>query len=688
MAPAVAAVLAAGTLAAAGPAGHAAAAPAAASPAPVNVTVNAGESLGTIPGTAYGLNQAVWDSQMNTPASVTLEKQAGIGMMRYPGGSYGDIYHWQDNTAPGGFVAPGTDFDSFMSTAKAVGAQPVIIANYGSGTPQEAANWVQYANVTKGYGVKYWEIGNEIYGNGYYGADWETDNHDSKSPAAYAGNLLQYASAMKAADPSIKIGAVLTLPGNWPDSVIGGTDSGDWNHIVLADAGPAIDFVIVHWYPSGSGASTLLGEPGQVAGELAQLRQEIDQYAGSNGPHIQIAMTEANGGVDEDTQPDALFAADTYMTALQNGVFTVDWWDARNGATAISAAPDGATDFDDFGVFSSGGCVGSVCEPAVNTPFPTYYAISMLSKLGQPGDTMVGAGSDNQLVAVHAVRQANGDLAVMLENKDPGNSYQVNLDYAGFTPSGAQPAVYSYGDEASSIATSSAGGSASQTLPPYSLTTVVLAPASGTGSPVNAPGQPTVSSVTGTQATVSWPAATGGQVTRYEVYRQLGTDSELLGESGSTSATLHNLVPGNTYTLNVQATDQAGRLSAPSLPVTFTTGSPSNSTCTVSYMLTQGWGNGFNANISITNTGTSTINGWTLTFSFPASTESVSGGWNGNWSTEGTNVHVTNLDWNATLAPGGGNTADIGFTGANNGAYPSPTQFMLNGTVCSATYSS
>ena len=58
------------------------------------------------------------------------------------------------------------------------------------------------------------------------------------------------------------------------------------------------------------------------------------------------------------------------------------------------------------------------------------------------------------------------------------------------------------------------------------------------------------------------------------------------------------------------------------------------------------------------------------------------------WSTDGTSVHVTNLDWNATLAPGGGNTADIGFTGANNGAYPSPTQFMLNGTVCSATYSS
>jgi alpha-L-arabinofuranosidase len=61
---------------------------------------------------------------------------------------------------------------------------------------------VQYANITKGYGVKYWEIGNEIYGNGYYGADWEADNHPSKSPAAYAQNVVQYASAMKTIDPT------------------------------------------------------------------------------------------------------------------------------------------------------------------------------------------------------------------------------------------------------------------------------------------------------------------------------------------------------------------------------------------------------------------------------------------------------------------------------------------------------
>jgi hypothetical protein len=51
-------------------------------------------------------------------------------------------------------------------------------------------------------------------------------------------------------------------------------------------------------------------------------------------------------------------------------------------------------------------------------------------------------------------------------------------------------------------------------------------------------------------------------------------------------------------------------------------------------------------------------------------------------------VEVTNLDWNGTLAADGGSSADIGFVGSNNGAYPSPAAFTLNGTVCTTTYSS
>jgi hypothetical protein len=666
----------AAALLAAGGAAHADVQP----PSGVDVTVNAGEGQGTIPTTGYGLNSAVWDSQMNAPEVQDLLKAASVGVLRYPGGSYGDIYHWKTNTAPGGYVAPGTDFDSFMGTVKKLGAQPMLIANYGSGTPQEAADWVRYANVTKGYGAKFWEVGNELYGNGHYGTHWETDQHADTSPSAYAHNVLDYVSAMKAVDPTVKVGAVLAMPGNWPDGVMASGETSDWNHTVIPVIAGKADFVIVHWYPSVSDPAHMLDSVSQLTGELAQVRDELDAAGAAGTP---IALTEVNGTVDQDTQPDALFGADAYLTALENGVFNVDWWNTHNGATQIGTAPDGATDYGDGGLLSSGSCVGSVCEPPLNTPFPPYWAIRMLSRLGTPGDQLIGAGSSSPLVTAHAVHQAGGDLSVMLINKDPSAAQTVTLNYAGFTPdTAATQTVSTYGDEATSIDTATSAYSATHTLPPYSITTVTLHPQAGTASALTAPGSPHVTAATDSTATVSWSPSGGGTVTRYEVYRQVGTRSELLGSSTGTSVTVPNLTPGSTFTWNVLARDAGGRLSRPSDPVTVRTGTPAKSTCQVSYQLTAGWGSGFNANVTVTNTGPTPITGWTVAFDFPSTGQSVSGFWNAHLTQSGRTVVATPVDWNGTLAANGGNSASFGFTGANTGANPPPTVFTLNGTVC------
>ncbi|WP_405584881.1 cellulose binding domain-containing protein [Streptomyces sp. NBC_01190] len=658
-------------------------APTTAAAADADVTVNANEGLGTIPGTAYGLNSAVWDAQMNVPQVQDLLKAADIGMLRYPGGSYGDIYHWQTNSAPGGYVAPGTDFDAFMGTVRTIGAQPILIANYGSGTPQEAADWVRYANITKGYGAKYWEVGNELYGNGHYGSGWEHDDHPDTSPAAYAASVLQYVSAMKAVDPSVKVGAVLTMPGNWPDGVMAGAETADWNHTVIPLIAGRADFVIVHWYPTSQDTAHMLATPNQLSGELAQLHDELAAAGAGDTP---VALTEVNGGTGVDTQPNALFGADAYLTALQNGVFTVDWWDTHNGAQQISTSPDGATDYGDWGILSSAGCVGSVCEPPLNTPFPAYHAIRMLSQLGRPGDVLAGSGSSSATVAVHAVHRANGDLSVLLINKDPAAARTVTLHYAGFTPDTSAPmTVATYRDQADAITTATPAYSADQTLPPYSLTTLTLHPKAATGSALSAPGAPKVTAAGDTTATVSWTPSTGGPATRYEVYRQAGTTSELLTDTTGTSATVHNLTPGSTSTWNVLARDANGRLSAPSDPVTVRTGTPAASTCQVAYRTTAGWGNGFNASVTVTNTGPNPITGWTLAFTFPSAGETVSGFWNSTIVQHDQQVVATPVDWNTTLAAGGGNSASIGFTGANDGAAPPPTAFTLNGTVCTTT---
>ncbi len=186
------------------------------------VTVSANTPLGTIPSTAVGVNTAVWDGDLLDAAVPGLLGQAGVTTLRFPGGSTSDDYHWQTgSTSDGAYVNPSNTFDAFMGMAHQAGAAPILTVNYGSnaagnggGDPNEAAAWVDYANNTKHYGIKYWEIGNEIYGNGEYGASWEYDLHSDHSPSAYGANVAAFASAMKAKDPTIKVGVVLTSPGD------------------------------------------------------------------------------------------------------------------------------------------------------------------------------------------------------------------------------------------------------------------------------------------------------------------------------------------------------------------------------------------------------------------------------------------------------------------------------------------
>ncbi|NUR59638.1 MAG: alpha-L-arabinofuranosidase, partial [Catenulispora sp.] len=334
--------------------------------------------------------------------------------------------------------------------------------------------WVKYANVTKGYGVKYWEIGNEIPGNGEYVAQWEYDNHASHSATTYANNLLQFISAMKAVDPSIKIGAVLVPPGTWPDGIVGPGDTQDWNDTVMSIAGTKVDFVIDHIYPNPTSEADLLTKPQTFnSAIMSGTHALINKYAGANAPNVGIAVTETNGSKYSDTAPQGLFAPDQYLTLMEEGAFNIDWWDLRNGTDCSNLTTvDGATEYNDGGMVSS----GASCEPAVNTPFPSYYGTQMISKLGSPGDTLVAAASSNPLVSAHAVKRANGDVDVMLINKDPNNAATVSLDYSGFTPGQSRPTVYSYKENGTSITPGGVRSATRQTVPPYSIVVVQVHP--------------------------------------------------------------------------------------------------------------------------------------------------------------------------------------------------------------------
>jgi Cellulose binding domain/Fibronectin type III domain len=700
--------IAAATLLAAALLGVIDAHPAGAATLSASVTVNATAGLGTVPAHAIGLNTAVYDGDMNDTAIAPLLKAAGIDAMRYPGGSYSDIYNWQTDTAvDSGYVAPNTSFSSFMTTANAAGAQPIITVNYGTGTPSLAAAWVTAAASDS---VGYWEVGNEVYGNGTYGANWEADAHCDTSlngspvtigsepsqtyncgPTQYAANVLQFESSMHAANSNAKVCAILTTPGFWPDGVTNSEYPQPWNQTVLTALGSQTQCVVVHYYPGGSTTAGMLTDPTDIAGIVSTLHSEISQYAGiANAASIPILVTETNSSIDMDTQPAALFGADMYMTWLENGVTNVDWWNEHNGEGTVSTV-DGATDYGDQGIFSNASNSGGTTEPAVDTPFAPYYGIEMLSKLAAPGATMVTSTSAQALVRVHAVRDTSGNLNVLIDNEDPSNSYTVSLTENGFTPSGT-PTVYTLANNGTSI-TSASGSAGSVTVAPYTLTVVHIPGSGGTG--VTAPGSPgqpvasglsssTSSSTSGT-ATLTWPAATAGTypIADYQVYQVTSSGSTLVTTTTGTSVTLTGLTIGASYTYNVVTVDSHSNASLPSPPVTFTVPPPAGASCAVHYSVAGSWPGGFQGGVTITDKASTAVNGWTLTWTWPPSTgEVITQMWNASYTQTGANVSAVNASYDATIGANGG-TVTFGFLGNDSGQTTAPAAFYLNGSICS-----
>ncbi|GAA0367768.1 hypothetical protein GCM10009530_17140 [Microbispora corallina] len=209
-----------------------------------------------------------------------------------------------------------------------------------------------------------------------------------------------------------------------------------------------------------------------------------------------------------------------------------------------------------------------------------------------------------------------------------------------------------------------------------------------------------------------WNASTDDVgVARYDVYRQTDTAWTRVGTRTSTWFYEQGLVVGRSYTYVVVAEDAAGNVSAPSAPLVAVahqgyptasptptptptptpsptptptptpspTPSPSPATCAVSYGVWS-WNGGFSASVTIGNTGTAPIDGWTLRFTFPDAGQRLVNGWSAAWSQSGSAVSATDLRWNAVIKPGA--SVLIGFNGAFTGANPSPSAFTLNGRPC------
>ncbi|MEV4532031.1 cellulose-binding domain-containing protein [Streptosporangium sp. NPDC049304] len=100
------------------------------------------------------------------------------------------------------------------------------------------------------------------------------------------------------------------------------------------------------------------------------------------------------------------------------------------------------------------------------------------------------------------------------------------------------------------------------------------------------------------------------------------------------------------------------------------------------YAVTNQWPGGFQGEVTVTNTGTGSIDGWTLTWSF-AGGQQLSQAWNATYAQTGATVAVTGASWNASIPAKG--SASFGFIAGQPGINSAPTAFKLSGKACAVT---
>ena len=177
-------------------------------------------------------------------------KELKIPVLRAFGGCYSDVYHWKDAIGPkdqrklvknkywgsgirrfvpglGPKISNQFGTDEFLTFCEEIGSEPYLNVNYGTGTPEEAAEWVEYCNGSidtkwgkvraengrkEPYNVKFWGIANEIFG-------WWEKGHE-KTPEDYAKKYLTFAEPMREKDPNIKLVACGCQKPGWNQTLL------------------------------------------------------------------------------------------------------------------------------------------------------------------------------------------------------------------------------------------------------------------------------------------------------------------------------------------------------------------------------------------------------------------------------------------------------------------------------------
>jgi len=290
--------------------------------------------------------------------------------------------------------------DQWINAIKGIGAEPVVKVYTKSSV--DAANMVKHFNKDTNNYIKYWIVGNEPNINGY-------------SVQSYSSYFNQDYDAMKAVDPTIKIGGGTTA---WYDQY--------WLQQFLQLSGTRVDFVDFHGYAQQGtvpGDYTTLFEKARYSTSINQLRSLIQKIVPARASQIGIEVGEWElnwGGSAQDyTNFHAVWAASALGHILSSGGWSLFYADKGN---AIFMHPHTITD-----------PYGHVVNINPDDTNPAYHGIGMFTGEGLFqgfGDTVVNASTTLPNVEVYA---SDNPKNIVVINKDPSITQTATISLNGVT---------------------------------------------------------------------------------------------------------------------------------------------------------------------------------------------------------------------------------------------------------------
>ncbi len=371
--------------------------------------------------------------------------------LRYPGGTNSDFYNWRNGLGPypqrkptktmeGNQEVISIGTDEFLALCKRWSSEPLITVNLATGTAEEAAEWVRYTN-RRGSDlprVRFWEIGNEPYLKAHLA-------EAAMTPAEFARRANLFIRAMKAVDPSIRVGLPLR------NDTLGGVEATPFkgfNDIVLKAVTEPFEFATLHssYFPvtfEKKETEEELFLATMAATRVMQEDMETTRVAlRKSGRSVPLAVTEYN----------VLYSLDILRWGLASLVMskTDRYIESVAGALYTADALRVFSTTDDLLMANFWSLVGNWWYGAIGhdgRPRPQFFVLEAYRDLARgqllatelagpvmatPRAGFVPAQKDIPVVAAHAVSE-KGVIRVAIVNRHPRQQALVRLAIKGIT---------------------------------------------------------------------------------------------------------------------------------------------------------------------------------------------------------------------------------------------------------------